>query len=73
MQTHPQVTIAVLIDPADRVAGGKVTGVSVLGELAARLVVERAEQRTFYLSPRSPAGLFAMVSSHYLAQSGAGF
>jgi hypothetical protein len=25
-----------------------VTGVSVLGELTARLVVERAEQRTFF-------------------------
>ena len=39
----PPNTIAVLVDPADRVAGGKVAGVSVLRELAARLVVEGAE------------------------------
>ena len=43
----PPGTIAVLIDPANRIAGGKVAGVSVLGELAARLVAERAEQRAF--------------------------
>jgi hypothetical protein len=41
----PPNTIAVLVDPADRAAGGKVAGVSVLRELATRLVVERSEQR----------------------------
>jgi hypothetical protein len=33
----------VLVDPADRIAGGKMAGMSVGGELAARLVVESAE------------------------------
>ena len=40
--------VAVLVDPADRIAGGKVAEVSMLGELAARLVVESGEQRTFF-------------------------